>query len=197
MKGLLTLSFTIFCFFFNPILSFAQEDPGNFSIRAGVGTDIDLGLGYGAGLGYRFPYFNLELGVVVFGHHSEETTEEFHTYTEKTDLIVYGIMGNYLIGYRYRQPGFFGIVGFGFSAISVDWEESSPTDVSLGTPLPGGGSKQSESGSVAGSVVNAGFGYSFGALDIRAEFPIIFTFSPPGGASGVVPTFIAMLGYNF
>jgi len=192
---ILFLSITLLSFYLNPLL--AQDDDGSFSIRGGLGTDINGGLGYGAGLGYKFPYSNFELTAVFFAHSSEETTEDFHTYTETTELFVYGLLGNYLIGYRDKVPGFFGVVGIGFSAISVDWEESSPTDESLGTPLPEGGSKQSEAVTGGGSVINAGFGYSFGNLSIRAEFPVIFTFSPPGGASGIAPTFIAMLSYSF
>jgi hypothetical protein len=197
MKALPVLLISVFFFLFNPGSSLAQADNGIFSIRGGLGTDVNLGLGYGAGLSYKFPYSNFELTAVFFGHSSEETTEEFHTYTETTDLFVFGVMGNYLFGYRDYEPGFFGIVGFGFSAISVDWEESSPTDISLGTPLPGGGSKQSASGTGGGSVINAGFGYSFGQLSLRAEFPVIFAFSAPGDAAAVAPTFIAMLSYSF
>ncbi|MEJ2104235.1 MAG: hypothetical protein P8X47_06615 [Ignavibacteriaceae bacterium] len=197
MKVFITLFICIFLFFSYQNPSIAQDDNGSFSIRGGLGTDINGGLGYGFGLGYKFPYSNFELTAVLFAHSSEETTEDFHTYTETTDLFVYGIMGNYLIGYRDKMSGWFGVVGIGFAAISVDWEESSPTDESLGTPLPGGGSKQSESGTGGGSVINAGFGYSFGNLSLRAEFPVIFAFSPPGGATGVAPTFIAMLSYTF
>ena len=204
MKRLLTpLIITIF-FLINSIQLLAQAnqsysdyDYGHFGIRAGGGTDIDLGLGYGAGFSYILPYSSLELTAVYFGHSSEETTEEFHTYTEKTDLSVFGIMGNYLIGYHHNMKGFYGIVGFGFSAVSVDWEESSPTDISLGTPLPGGGSKQSASGANAGSILNAGFGISFGQLNLRAEFPVLIAFAAPGDASAVAPTFIATLGYFF
>jgi hypothetical protein len=197
MKVLYILLLSVFFFLCNNGPSFAQVDHGSFTIRGGLGTDINLGLGYGAGLGYKFPYSNFELTAVLFVHSSEETTEEFHTYTETTDLVVFGIMGNYLFGYSSNEPGFFGIVGFGFSAISVDWEESSPTDISLGTPLPGGGSKQSESGTGGGSIINAGFGYSFGNLSLRAEFPVIVAFSAPGDAAAVAPTFIVMLGYTF
>lgn len=188
----------IFCFImFSGILN-SQTNSGRFSLKAGVGTDINLGLGYGGGIGYIFPYSDVELNVVLFGHHSEETTEDFHSYTETTDLFVYGVMANYLIGFPGRESGAYGVVGFGFAAVSLDWEETSPTDVSLGPPLPGGGSKQSESGTGGGSVFNAGFGYSFGSnLHLRAEFPVIVAFSPPGEAAGVAPTFMFTLGYYF
>jgi hypothetical protein len=197
MKGLLTLLLSFFFVLFNPSQSYSQDDTGSFGIRGGVGTDINLGLGYGFGVNYIFPVSNFELSVVFFGHHSEETTEEFNTYNETTDLFVYGVMGNYLFGYRHKEPGLFGIVGFGFCAVSLDWEESSPDDNSLGTPLPGGGSKQSESGTGGGTILNVGFGYSFGELNLRAEFPVIVAFAAPGDASSVAPTFMVTLGYNF
>lgn len=175
---------------------YGQTHEGSFGIRGGLGTDINLGLGYGLGINFLFPNSDIELAVVLFGHSSEETTVDYNTYNETTDLFVFGIMGNYLIGYKYKQPGFYGIVGFGFSAISVDWEESSPDDTSLGTPLPGGGSKQSESGTGGGSIINAGVGYSFGQLSLRGEFPIIISFADYESSS-VVPTFMITLGYNF
>lgn len=178
-------------------LTFSQNRKGGFGIRAGLGTDINFGLGYGVGINYLFPKSSVELSVIFFAHHSEETTEENHKYEEKTDLFVYGVLANYLIGYKHKKPGLYGIVGFGFSAVSVDWEEQSGTDTSLGTPLPGGGSKQSASGTGGGTVVNAGFGYSFGQLNLRAEFPVIIAFSPPGEASTVIPTLMVTLGFNF
>ena len=175
---------------------YSQTHEGSFGIRGGLGTDISGGLGYGLGINYLFPNSYIELGVVLFGHNSEETTVDYNTYNETTDLFVFGVMANYLIGYKFKQQGFYGIVGFGFASISVDWEESSPDDSSLGTPLPGGGSKQSESGTGGGSVINAGVGYSFGQLSLRGEFPIIISFSDYGSSS-VIPTVMITLGYNF
>jgi len=184
-------------FLFLTNLLHSQNQNGIFGIRAGLGTDINLGLGYGIGANYLLPESNVELTVVLFGNSSEETTEDFHTYEETTDLFVFGVMANYLFGYKFNQRGGYGIIGFGFSAISIDWEETSPTDGSLGPPLPNGGSKQSESGTGGGAVVNMGGGYSFGNFNLRAEFPVIIPFSPPGEASGVIPTFIVTAGYNF
>lgn len=194
MKKLFTL--LLLTLLFIPSLYYGQTHEGSFGIRGGLGTDINGGLGYGLGINYLFPNSYFELGAVLFGHSSEETTVDYNTYNEKTDLVVFGIMGNYLFGYKYKQPGFYGIVGFGFAAISVDWEESSPDDSSLGTPLPDGGSKQSESGTGGGTVINAGVGYSFGQLSLRGEFPIIISFSDYGSSS-VIPTVMVTLGYNF
>lgn len=132
----------------------------SIGIRAGIGTDINLGLAYGGGINYLLDLNTnaIEIGIVIFGGHSEETTVEFNTYNEKTDVFVFGVLSNYLFGYKLKKPGLFGIIGLGFAAISVEWEESSPNDISLGTPLPGGGSKQSVDATGAGSVFNLGFG---------------------------------------
>jgi hypothetical protein len=177
-----------------------SNESGSIGIRGGIGTDINLGLVYGGGINYLLNLNQnaVEIGLVVFGGNSEETTEDYNTYTETTDVLVYGVLANYLFGYELKKSCFFGLVGFGFTAISVEWEESSPDDESLGTPLPGGGSKQSEDATAAGSVLNLGFGIAFdGGFDIRVEAPIIFIFDAPGDASSIVPTFMATLGYHF
>ena len=183
--------------FFNNSKLFSQVNTGTFGIRGGVGTDINLGIAYGLGLNYTFPTSNFELTFLFFKSHSEETSTDYFTYTDKTDLVVFGVLGNYLIGYQNKVPGLYGIVGFGFSAVSVDWEETSRGDISLGTPLAGGGSKMSASGTNGGSVINAGVGYSFGQLNLRGEFPVIIIFSQTGDAATVAPTFIVTLGYYF
>lgn len=179
--------------------SFAQNSP-RIGIRGGVGTDISLGLAYGAGvnmlLGQEGKYY--EVGIVFFGGTFKETTDEgIHTYKETTDLIVFGLMGNVMINYTPNRDGVFYIVGAGLASINVSWEERSDTDVSLGTPLPGGGSMQSEDGTAGGTVLNLGMGKSFASgMDMRLEIPVIVTFAPPGGASSVVPTLILTIGFR-
>lgn len=178
----------------------AQSTP-KIGVRAGVGTDIGLGLAYGVGVNYAIglPRNALELGVLFFGGSFEETTDEgAHSYEEKTDLLVFALMANYLIGYTPGQAGLYFVTGIGLASINVEWEERSPTDGSLGTPLPGGGSMQSEDGTAGGTVLNLGIGTNLsGRVDLRVELPVIVTFAPPGGASSVVPTLIATLGYRF
>ena len=172
----------------------------SIGIRAGIGTDINLGLAYGGGINYLLDLNDnaVEIGIVIFGGHSEETTVEFNTYNEKTDVLVFGVLSNYLFGYKLKKPGLFGVIGLGFAAISVEWEESSPNDISLGTPLPGGGSKQSVDATGAGSVFNLGFGIAFkGSFDVRVEVPVIFIFDAPGDAAAIVPTFMLTAGYHF
>lgn len=177
-----------------------QKSP-KIGIRGGIGTDISLGLAYGAGGNILFDLDKnyVEVGVVLFGGNFEESSDEgIHTYDETTDLIVFGLMANYLIGYNPRKPGLYFITGFGLASVNIEWEERSDSDSSLGTPLPGGGSMQSADGSGGGSVLNVGIGNGFSkAFDIRFEIPVIITFSGTGEASTVIPTFIATLGYRF
>jgi hypothetical protein len=181
-------------------VSLGGETP-RFGIRGGVGTDINLGLAYGAGGNILLnpAGTSLEIGVLVFGGSFKETTDEgINTYKETTDILVFGVLGNYLLGYTPNKAGIFGVLGFGLGVINVQWEERSDTDVSLGPLLPGGGSMQSADGSTAGTVFNLGIGGSFkSGLDLRAEIPVIVPFSPPGKSAGVVPTAIGTIGYRF
>jgi hypothetical protein len=177
-----------------------SQAAGTFGIRGGIGTDINGGIAYGGSINYQFPVGNnyLEVGPVFYAGHFEETTEDYNTYVEKTDLTVFGVLANYLVNYKPNGSGTFFVVGFGFAAVSVDWEESSPDDISLGTPLPGGGSKQSADGTAGGTVFNVGAGYKFaGNVDIRAEIPVIIIAGAPGEAGAVAPTFTVTLGIRF
>ncbi len=178
----------------------AQTSP-RIGLRGGVGTDINLGLAYGGGANYLIttPNNSLELGLLFFGGSFDETTEEgIHTYDESTDIFVFGVMANYLIGYNPDASRSFFIAGIGLASISIDWEERSKTDESLGTLLPGGGSMQAEDGSGGGTVFNLGIGKTFsGNFDLRAEVPVIVSFSAPGSASAVIPTFIVTAGIRF
>ncbi len=180
--------------------SSAGQSP-QIGIRGGVGTDVNLGLAYGAGVNFLLDVNGkaLELGILLFGGSFEETSDNgYNTYDETTDILVFGLMANYLINYAPGESGLFFVAGIGLGAISVAWEERSDTDVSLGTRLPGGGSMQSVDGSSAGTVFNLGVGGSFkNGIDVRAEVPVILAFAPPGGAASVVPTAIATIGYRF
>lgn len=195
LKMLACICFTIL------IVNVVYAQPtGTFGIRGGVGTDISGGIAYGGSINYQFPLGNnwAEIGPVFFASHAEETTEEINTYVETTDLVVFGVLANYLFNYNPNEPGVFFVAGFGFAAISVEWEEKSDTDISLGTPLPGGGSKQSADGTAGGSVLNVGVGYKFaGTVDVRAEIPVILIAGAPGEASAVAPAFTATLGIRF
>jgi hypothetical protein len=177
-----------------------SQSTGTFGIRGGIGTDINGGIAYGGSINYQFPVGNnyLEVGPVFYAGHFEETTEDYNTYVETTDLTVFGVLANYLVNYQPTNQGMFFVVGFGFAAVSVDWEEKSDTDISLGTPLPGGGSKQSADGTAGGTVFNVGAGYKFtGNVDIRAEIPVIIIAGAPGEAGAVAPTLIVTLGIRF
>lgn len=182
-----------------PAPSDASGGGGRFGLRAGIGTDISGGIAYGFGANYLLNLENsaLELGVRVFMGEFEETTEEFHTYEETTNIFVFGLMADYLIGYR-PGAGVFFISGVGVGLIEVEWEERSDGDSSLGTPLPGGGSMQSEDASDGGLILNVGVGVSLSSsFDIRGEIPVFVMFSAPGEASTVIPTFTLTAGLRF
>lgn len=173
---------------------------GRFGIRGGVGTDISGGLVFGGSLNYLLPSYSnpFEIGLVGFTGSFEETTEEFHTYVEKTDILVIGLFSNYLIHYIQHSQAIFFLVGAGLAFIEVDWEESSDTDESLGPPLPGGGSIQSDEGSTFGFIFNLGMGYKFSNnVDVRLEIPVFIITSAPGKASSVAPTLVLTLGVGF
>lgn len=198
-KLITLLSILLLCL---PALVSAQTASApRVGLRAGVGTDITGGIAYGAGANYLMDLSknNVELGIVFFAGSFEESSDEaMHTYDETTDIVVFGALANYLIGYAPNQANTYFIAGFGLASVSIEWEERSSTDNSLGTPLDGGGSKQSVDASTGGTVFNLGFGKSFGnGFDIRAEAPVIVSFSAPGEASSVIPTFMVTAGIRF
>jgi hypothetical protein len=189
------------CFVFVGSLTiFASEVP-KIGVRGGIGTDLDLGLALGGGVNYMLDVSDnpLELGVVTFYSHSvEESNNGYNDYTETSNVLVFGMMANYLLGYKLGTPGMFLLGGFGLGVMNVNWEETSPTDVSLGELLPGGGSRQDASGTAAGSVFNLGGGMAFSnGADIRLEIPVILVFGEYGDASTVVPTFTITAGMRF
>ena len=175
---------------------------GGFGIRGGVGTDIEGGLAFGGSLNYLIPtysYWNpYEISLLVFAGSFEETTVETNTYVENTDILVIGLLANYLIHYNHHSQTFFFLLGTGIGFIDVQWEESSEGDISLGTPLPGGGSKQSEEGSAIAFLFDIGFGYKFSDnVDFRFEIPVFISTDSPGSASSVALTFVLTLGTRF
>jgi len=192
----------VFIVFVCPIAIFSSEVP-KIGVRGGIGTDINLGLAFGGGVNYMLDMGDspLELGVVLFYSHSTETSNNgFNDYHETTDLTVFGMMANYLLGYKVGTPGMFLLGGFGLGVMNVSWEEWSPTDGSLGESLPEfpDGSRMDDGGVVAGSVFNLGGGMSFSnGADIRFEVPVILTFGEYGNASKVVPTFTITAGMRF
>jgi hypothetical protein len=177
-----------------------KEELG-FGVYGGVGTDINLGIGYGIKCGF-FPMgvrnVPLEVGPELFiAHTVEDSSEGNYDYTDTTDLVVFGVLASYLFNYSYKTDCFYGILGIGLAVVSVSWEETSPNDTSLGESWKGG-SKMSAEGTVGGSVLNLGFGYSFAmGLDIRFELPVIIMFGAPGEASAIAPAVTAMAGYRF
>ncbi len=202
MKSLLTTVLMLICV--SLILTGtanAQEKTGGVGIRFGIGTDIQGGIAYGGQLNYTlFQNLNaIELGLVVFGgKFEEESNNGYNDYFEETNVLVIGAIVNYLFRYDMSVGGPYIAVGFGVGAVSVEWEESSPTDESLGPPLSGGGSMQSEEGTVAGMIINLGLGYRFTELfDLRLQVPTIIVSAGDERDGAVIPTITVTAGLSF
>jgi hypothetical protein len=177
--------------------SFGQSDQiGTFGIRAGAGTDISFGIAYGAGFNYRLVE-NTEMGLAFFGGSFSETSDNgFNEYEETTDVFAMAAQANWLFNHDSEQTKPFFIAGTGLAFISYSWEETSETDTSLGPPLPGGGSFQTEEGSTGGLLFNLGLGMTFSSpFDMRLEVPIMIPFGTEN--VGVIPLFVLTAGYRF
>ena len=185
--------------------SFDPNEPvprGALGVHGAIGTDVELGLGFGVGATYLLPGslpVRIEVGGQLFFAHSEYTdTEGIHDYTETTDLQVFAVRVNALWNYTPWTPGLYYILGTGAAGVYVDWEERSPTDTSLGTPLDNGGSKHQADGADGAVIANAGIGYTFGGgLDARLELPILIFARGVGEAAGIAPTVTASAGFRF
>lgn len=172
------------------------DQTGTFGIRAGIGTDINLGIAYGAGFNYRLKK-NMELGLVFFGGKFSETSDNgFNVYEETTSIFAVGAQANWLFSHRPDKTKPFFILGTGLAFISYEWEEKSDTDSSLGTPLSGGGSMQSDEGGTGGVIFDLGIGLTFSSpFDLRFEVPIMIPFGIESVT--VVPLFMLTAGYRF
>jgi len=156
---------------------------------------------YGGQLDYTlFRGLNsLEVALAGFGGTFEEDSNNgFNDYHEETDLVVIGAMANYLFRHGLEASGPYFVLGAGVGAISVSWREESPTDTSLGSPLPGGGSFQEEDGTVGGLILNPGIGHRFSErFDVRAQVPTFFVAEGESRAAQTIPTFTITLGIGF
>jgi len=170
-------------------------------VRAGIGTDIEGGIAYGGQVNYTLMQKQnaFELGFAIFGGNFEEESDNgFNIYKEETTILVFGVIANYLFRYSLDMPGPYFVGGVGVGAVSVEWEERSDTDTSLGTPLPGGGSMQSEEGTTAGVILNLGIGHRFNEqFDLRAQVPTFFISGGENRDGKVVPTITLTAGYTF
>lgn len=166
--------------------------------RGGAGADITFsGVAAGAGVNKLF-LDQFEAGLVFYyGSFQTSSSNSVNTYVEKTQVIALAAQLNYLYGYNRDKGGFYLVAGVGLAYLGINWEESSPTDTSLGTLLPGGGSKQTFDGSVGGTILTLGAGYAIGGgLDVRLEVPLVISFSQAGGASTLIPLFTLTAGYR-
>ncbi len=175
---------------------------GTFGVRFGAGTDVTGGIALGGTANYTLPQSAgnaLELGLNLFyGSFDEESNNGFNDYFETTDIFVVAAIANYLFRHSLEIPGPYFVAGAGVGAFNVSWREESPTDTSLGSPLPGGGSFQEEDGTTGGLILNFGIGHRFNeAADLRFQVPTFFLGEGEQRESAVVPTFVLSLGVSF
>jgi hypothetical protein len=180
----------------------AQDRKGAFGVRLGVGADIEGGPAYGGQVNYTFNMGSggLELGLAAYGGSFEEASNNgYNDYYEKTDVFALGAVANYLFGRKPEGRGIYFLAGGGVGSFSVEWEERSPTDTSLGPQLAEGGSMQSEEGEAVGLILNTGIGYRFNKrFEIRGEIPVFFIPGDGGERDGsVVPTLTITAGFTF
>ena len=180
--------------------TYAQSQ-GRVGVRFGAGTDISGGIAYGGQIDYTLAQAanSFELGLAFFGGSFEEDSDNgFNTYHEKTDVLAFGAIANYMFRHAMDTGGTYFVTGIGVGAFSVTWREESPTDTSLGPPLVGGGSFQEEDGTAGGLILNFGIGHRFTEqLDLRAQVPTFFIGSGDSRDSQVIPTFTVTLGIGF
>jgi len=188
----------LFVFFAAALSVGAQDIAAGLGVRGGVGSDITFGgLAFGGGVNKLF-LDTLEVGLVFYyGSFTEDSSNGVNDYTDTTKITAFAAFLNYLYGYHRNSSGFYLVGGVGVAYLGVNWEESSPTDTTLGTLLPGGGSKETFDGSTAGTILNVGVGYSIaGGFDLRLEVPVVIAFGNAGGASSVIPLFTLTGGYR-
>ncbi len=177
----------------------AQDFSQGLGVRGGIGTDITFG-GVACGVGVnKLLGEELEIGLQFYYGSFEETDKEaVNTYVDTTKVTAFTALANLLYGYHRGESGFFFLTGVGLGYLGVNWEERSDTDMTLGTLLPGGGSKQTFDGSAGGLILNLGAGYAIpGGMDVRFEVPIVIAIGDTGGASHIIPLFTLTAGYRF
>jgi hypothetical protein len=167
----------------------------NFIARANVGFDLfDLGFAFGVGGGYRFPVGTGTSEVIVDVYWSPPFKETYTSgnwdYEESTELLILSARVDWLFLYKPGMSGFFPVVGAGFFAGALWWEETStyrfpPYDV-----IP-----DDAEYFASGSVFSVGAAYSFkDRFEARFEVPVLVFF---GYYTAVAIPFTASFLYKF
>ena len=177
------------------------QSPGRAGVRFGAGADISGGVAFGGQVDYTLfrGVDAFEVGAGAFGGKFEEDSNNgFNDYHEETNLLVIAALANYLFRHGSETGGPYFVAGLGVGGVTVEWREESPTDTSLGSSLPGGGSFQEEDGTVAGFILNAGIGHRLNEqVDIRAQVPTFLVAASDERESQVIPTFTVTVGIGF
>ena len=151
-------------------------------LRAGAGIDVqgERVIGGQVGLVDFGTSSSVEMALAVF---EGRLVEDYRVYTdngirlvpddyhEDTRVRGAGPIASVLIGQGPRDSrGPYLALGLGLGVFDVDWHVESPTDRSLGTVRPTGGSFSQEDGLLLGALGSLGLGFRVHRrLDIRAQ----------------------------
>ena len=176
-------------------VSYSQTTNCCFGVRFGIGTDLSPGISYKAEFDFRLAD-NFDIGALFLATSSLKSWNSgTHDYTEKRRVYFYGAIGTWLIHYRPEEAKLYYLLSAGGGIFYYDLQKSSSTDGLLGTPLPGGGSRQSIFVNQLSIVAIPGVGHSFKSpFGLRFEVPLLI---PIDNGVGVVPLFQLTAGIEF
>ncbi|MGE0157934.1 MAG: hypothetical protein AB7T31_00905 [Gemmatimonadales bacterium] len=119
---------------------------------------------------------SVEVGISALGGGTAEDYQTVrdlrtHDYHEETRVRGLTLTASLLLAHAPKDSrGPYLLFGLGLGPIDVDWRADSPTDVTLGSPRPGGGSVRTEDGVMVGTMGTAGIGMRVHRwVDLRAQ----------------------------
>jgi hypothetical protein len=174
-----------------------EESNDKFLVRALLAFDpIAAGLAYGVGVGYRFALgpgtSEVVADVYISPSYDDRWVDGGWQYDESIHVLIVAARFNWLFGYSEGQAGLFPIVGGGFFAGNVSWEQSWHLidDWSYGD-------RDSAEHFASGLVLSPGLGYAFSSLlEARLELVVMVYFGDYGTSAVSVPL-TANLGFRF
>jgi hypothetical protein len=176
----------------------SSERDSAFLARANLGFDVfGTGFAFGAGGGYRFGLGAGTAEVLVDVYYSppfkDKWIDGIWHHEESSELLIVSARVDWLFLYSPGKTGFFPLVGAGFFAGSLWWE-----DIVLQDGVPGTGWIDSADYFASGTVLNLGAAWGFGKhIEARFEVPVMVFFGQYGTAAAVaIPLTLSVL-YRF
>jgi len=150
----------------------SSADPANH-FKVGLGTDAGLGLALGAEYQMDVSFGSKELRVgpaFYYTAYSEDSSNGFNDYTETFSALIFGVTANFYT--PVNDPNLNLVYGGGVAFTLSDWQETSPTDSSIG-PFDGSVYVDEASGGGAAFLLNFGLNKIISdALAIELNVPI-------------------------